>query len=122
MVKVRSANKHWRHRHSCFWLFDLKKSSPLKSLCQMNRNLVGSILGRSSINSAHIVPIHLQTWQPQAILVSDLSISKKVFFSETALPNESKLGRKHHWKFLYKDCTLSSNPFTNMAATVHSFF
>jgi hypothetical protein len=30
---------------------------------------------------------------PQAILVSDWLISKKIFFSETALSNESKLGR-----------------------------
>jgi hypothetical protein len=48
--------------------------SPLKPLCQMNRNLVGSIYGRSSIKIAHLVPIHLQTWPPQAILVSDWSI------------------------------------------------
>jgi hypothetical protein len=34
------------------WLFN-KKSSPLKPLDQMNRNLVESILGRSSINFAH---------------------------------------------------------------------
>jgi hypothetical protein len=54
-----------------------KKSSPLKPLGQMNRNLVGSIYGRFSIKIAHIVPIRLQTWLPQAILVSDWSISKK---------------------------------------------
>jgi hypothetical protein len=36
----------------------------------MNQNLVGSIIGRSSIKIAHLVPIHLQTWPPQAILVS----------------------------------------------------
>ena len=35
--------------NSCFWLADILKSSLLKPLCQMNRNLVGSILGRSSI-------------------------------------------------------------------------
>jgi hypothetical protein len=35
-----------------------KKSSPLKPLRQMNRNLVGSILGMSSINNAHLFPIH----------------------------------------------------------------
>jgi hypothetical protein len=29
--------------HNCFWLVDLKKSSPLKPLSQMNRNLVGRI-------------------------------------------------------------------------------
>ena len=58
------------------WLIS-KKSSPLKPLGQMNRNLVGSILGRSSIKIVHLVPIHIQTWPPQTILVSDWLISKK---------------------------------------------
>ena len=64
---------------SCFWLADFLNSSPLKPLGQMNRNLVGSIYGRSSIKSAHFVPIHLQTWLPQAILVSDWLISEISF-------------------------------------------
>jgi hypothetical protein len=34
-----------------------KKSSPLKPLVQMNRNLVGSIYGMSSMKIAHFVPI-----------------------------------------------------------------
>jgi hypothetical protein len=34
----------------------------------MNRNMVGSILGRFSIKFAHLVPIRLQTWPPQTIL------------------------------------------------------
>jgi hypothetical protein len=38
-------------------LADLNKSSPLKPLGQMNRNLVGSIYERSSIKDAHFVPI-----------------------------------------------------------------
>jgi hypothetical protein len=59
-------------------LADIKKSAPLKPLGQMNRNLVGSIPGRSSINIAHFVLIHYQTWLPQAILVSDWSISKNL--------------------------------------------
>jgi hypothetical protein len=33
--------------------------SSLKTLCQMNQNLVGSIIGRSSIKIAHLVPIRL---------------------------------------------------------------
>ena len=42
--------------NSCFWLSDFKKSS-LKPLGQMNRNLVGSIYGRSSVKIANFVPI-----------------------------------------------------------------
>ena len=60
----------------CFWLADFLKSS-LKPLGQMNRNLVESIYRLSSIAMAHFVPIRLQTWPPQAILVSDWLISKK---------------------------------------------
>ena len=61
--------------NSCFWLADFLKSSPLKPLGQMNRNLVESSYGRSSIKIAHFVPIRLQTWPPQAIIVSDWLIS-----------------------------------------------
>jgi hypothetical protein len=43
---------------SCFWLANFKNSSPLKPFGQMNRNLVGSIYGRSSLKIAHFVPIH----------------------------------------------------------------
>jgi hypothetical protein len=38
------------------WLI-AKKYSPLNPLCQMNRNLAGSMLGRSSIKIAHLFPI-----------------------------------------------------------------
>jgi hypothetical protein len=39
---------------------------------------VGSIYGRFSINIVHFVLIQQQTWPPQAILVSDWSISKNL--------------------------------------------
>jgi hypothetical protein len=39
-------------------LADFFNSSPLKPLCQMNRNLVGRIYGRFSIKFAHFLPIH----------------------------------------------------------------
>jgi hypothetical protein len=78
--------------------------------------LVGSILGRPSIKIAHLVIIHLQTWPPHAILFSDWLISKKIFF-EAAFPKELKFGRRHVWKFLYKDCSVFPDSLTNMATT-----
>ena len=71
-------NRHGHHRQFLFLIgWFLIKSSPLKPLSQINRNLVGSIYGRSSTGIAHFVLIHWQTWPPQTILVSDWLISKK---------------------------------------------
>jgi hypothetical protein len=88
----------------------------------MNEILVGSIYGRSSLKIAYFVLIRYQTWPPQTILVSDWLISKKIFSSVTAWQNESKFGRNHPWKILYKECSFSSDPLTDMAATGNSCF
>ena len=58
----------------------------------MNRNLVGSNLGRSSIKIAHLVPIRKQTWPPQAILVSDWLISKKSSLKPLCQMNRNLVG------------------------------
>jgi hypothetical protein len=39
-------------------LADFLDSSPLKLFVQMNRNLVGSTYGKSSVTIAHLFPIH----------------------------------------------------------------
>jgi hypothetical protein len=54
----------------------------LAKLCQSRRFLEidqsETRIAYASIKSANFVPINLQTWPPQAILISDWSISKNL--------------------------------------------
>ena len=106
---------------SCFWLADFLDSSPLKPFCQMIRNLVRSNYGKSSVLIAQFIrSVNKHGHHRQFLYLIGLFL--KVFSSETAWPNEPKLGRMHLCEVLYKAYSFHPDPFTNIAATGNSCF
>ena len=94
----------------------------MKPCSQINRNLVGSIYGRSSIKIAHFVPIHKQIWLPQAILVSDWSISKKSSPMKLFGQMNQNLVGSIYGRSSLNDCLFCRDLLANMATIGSSFF
>ena len=107
--------------HSCFWLVDFYKifssKTALPNESKLCRRHPWKVLYKEcSFRSDPLT--NMATIGNSWFLIDRF---KKIFSSETALPNELKPGRKHLWQVLYKDCSFRPDPLTNMAATGRQF-
>jgi hypothetical protein len=75
---------------------NLYREAPIDDSCQVSETSI-----RAPLNIAHFVLIRQQTRPPQVIIVSDWSISKQLFSSDTAWSNETNLGKNHLRKVLW---------------------
>jgi hypothetical protein len=84
----------------------------------MDLDKMSNLYRESSIDASYQVSVHLaKRLQRRRSLEND----QLSFSSETTRPNDMKLGKKHLWKVLYRDCSFRFDPLTNLAATGNKF-
>jgi hypothetical protein len=91
----------------------------------MDRDEMSKIYRGPSIDVSYQVSVHLaKRFQRRFFKIgqSETRIACGFFSSEPAWPNGLKLGSKHLWAVLYKECSFRPDPLTNMAAIGNSCF
>jgi hypothetical protein len=74
----------------------------------MNRNLIGSIYGKPSIKIANFVPIRLQTWPPQAIIIADWWIYRSIW-NKNCLWRPCLLMGQNEMSTLYREPSIDAS-------------
>jgi hypothetical protein len=103
---------------------DFFRNQPIrnKNCLLTDRDKMHNLYRGPSIDASYQVSVHLAKHGCHRQFLFLIGRFLKIFSSENTWSNEPKLGRKHLWKVLYKDCSFRPDPLTNMAATGNSCF
>jgi hypothetical protein len=80
---------------------------------------ISTLYREPPIDASYKVSVHLaKRFQRRSFLEIDQSETR---IAEISWPNEPKLGMKHLWQILYKDCSFCPGPLANMAHLAKRF-